>query len=247
MEERNVVAPFHRRESEGWVSEVRSHRVRNGITAGLLLLLGWSGYDLFGPQRTDLRVFDPHEVARLDALMWRSYYDRKPIPLYFQLAELLRDQYRLPWLRSHFVAASAARAAFVFKDGQTRGDYERAFPDLVSYYNAIRRVSVTPFDVQETARLELEWWIVHRERIGHGGERLERALAEAAAELYRAPMESMESYARERTAAMDIRDTKAASGGVSEEDWKAIAGHLQESWIALAAAVKERSPLAGDS
>jgi hypothetical protein len=221
------------------VTSDRSHRSRNWIVAGLVVVLAWVGFDLFGPRQTDIRVFDPREVARLDTVMWRSYYDRKPLPLFFQLAELLRDQFHLPWLRSHVVAASAARAAFVFKDGGSRADYEKALPDLVTYYSALRKVSLTPFDVEETARLELEWWIVHRERLGHGGERLERALAEAAAELYRAPVDRMQDYARARTAAMDIRDTKAVSGGVSEEDWTAIGKHLQTSWAALAAAVRE--------
>jgi len=99
-------------------------------------------------------------------------------------------------------------------------------------------VSSRSFDVESSARLELEWWIVHRERIGRAGERLERALAEAAAEFYGVPVDRMRDYARERTIAMDIRDTKAASGGVTEEDWQAIGRRLLSSWSALAAEVR---------
>lgn len=202
-------------------------------------MLVWPGADLFFPRHTDIRVFDPAVVARLDTEMWRSYYDRKPLRLFFQLAELMRSQFNLPWLRSHLVAAQAARAAFVFKGGRDRADYQRALPNLAGYYRALRRVSTTPFDVDSAASLELEWWIVHREHAGQGGEPLERALAEAAAAFYRAPVALLGDYAQERTAAMDIRDTKAISGGVTEEDWGAIGEHLIRSWSALATAVRQ--------
>lgn len=60
-------------------------------------------------------------------------YSRERAKLFGQLAELLRAQYRLPFWRSNAVAYRAAKAAFVFKDGRGRADYERALPDLVSF------------------------------------------------------------------------------------------------------------------
>ena len=56
--------------------------------------------DLFGPRRTDIRVFDPDAVAGLDTTMWRSYYDRRPAALFLQLAALMRRQFHFPLLRS---------------------------------------------------------------------------------------------------------------------------------------------------
>jgi hypothetical protein len=214
-------------------------RLKPWLVAAVGALSVWAGLDLFAPRSTDVRVFDPAVVARLDTGMWRSYYDRKPVRLFVQLAELMRSQFNLPWLRSHLVAGQAARAAFAFKSGRNRAEYQRAMPGLVGYYRALRRVSTRPFDVDSAARLELEWWIVHREHAGRGGESLERALAEAAAVFYRAPADLMGDYSRERTAAMDIRDVKAGSGGVSEEDWRAIEDHLRRSWRALAVAVRQ--------
>jgi len=208
------------------------------VTAALILLLAaWVAYDLYAPRRTSLRRFDPEEVARLDTAMWRSYYSRERVRLFRQLAELLRTQYRLPLWRSNAVAFRAARAAFVFKDGRSRADYERALPDLRSFYQSIREVSDTDFDVERAARLELEWWIVHRERRTHAPGDLERALAELAAELYGVPAERLAEHARLRAEAMEIRDTKAERGGVSEEDWKRIDELLHASWRSLHAAV----------
>jgi len=210
------------------------------VVAIITVLLLWAGLDLFGPRRADIRRFDPNKVAHLDTVMWRSNYDRKPRDLFFQLAELMRSQFHFPLLRSNEVAAHAAKAAFVFKDGHNRADYEKALPDLVRYFQAIREISTTPFDVQRAAKLELEWWIVHRERGKHAGGDLPRALAEAASELYQVPADKLMEYGRYRTDAMKIRDTKAAAGGVTEDDWRQIETDLQASWQSLSQAIQPR-------
>ncbi|HWS85392.1 MAG TPA: hypothetical protein VN282_00235 [Pyrinomonadaceae bacterium] len=203
----------------------------------VVVLLAWAAYDLYAPRRTSLREFDADEVARLETAMWRSYYSRRRVKLFNELAELLRTQYRLPLLRSNAVAYRAAKAAFVFKDGKGRPDYERALPDLVSFYQSIRAVSDTDFDVRRAARLELEWWIVHRERRRHAPGDLDRALADLQAEIFRLPAERFAEHARLRAAAMEIRDTKAEQGGVTEEDWRRIDELLHRSWRSLHAAV----------
>jgi len=45
-------------------------------------------------------------------------------------------------------------------------------------------------------------------------------------------------HGRLRAEAMIIRDTKAETGGVSEQDWARIDDLLHSSWRSLAAAVK---------
>jgi hypothetical protein len=219
----------------------RGRRVLLYGAALIILLAAWVAYDLYSPRQTSLRRFDPDEVARLDTAMWRSYYSRERVRLFRQLAELLRTQYRLPLWRSNVVALRAARAAFVFKDGHSRADYERALPDLRGFYRSIREVSDTDFDTGRAARLELEWWIVHRERRTHAPGDLERALAELAAELYRVPAASLSEHARLRAEAMEIRDTKAEQGGVNEADWKRIDELLHASWRSLHDAVNSPS------
>ena len=215
----------------------RRRRLLKYGAALIIVLLAWAAFDLYAPRRTSLREFDADEVARLETAMWRSYYSRERVKLFRELAELLRTQYRLPLLRSNAVAYRAAKAAFVFKDGSARADYERALPDLVSFYQSIRAVSDTDFDVERAARLELEWWIVHRERRRHGPEELPRALADLQAEIFRAPAPRFAEHARLRAEAMAIRDTKADAGGVTEEDWRRIDELLHGSWRSLHAAV----------
>lgn len=207
------------------------------VLAISLIALAWAAIDLYSPRQIDIRRFDPAEVARLDTAMWRSYYARERVLLFRQLAELLRTQYRLPLLRSNLVAYQAAKAAFVFKDGQSRADYEKALPNLLSFYAEIRKVSNVEFDVERAARLELEWWIIHRERAKYQPGELELAIAELAAELYQVPAERMMEHARLRSEAMRIRDTKAGDGGVTEEDWKKISELLCASWLSLSRVV----------
>jgi len=204
----------------------------------LALIVGAVLYDLYFPQTTQMREFDPDEVARLETAMWRSYYEKHRLSLFSQLAELLRTQYHMTPIRSNQVAYYGANAAFVFKQGQQRSDYEQALPDLVKFYGAIRKMSDIPFDVDRAARLELEWWIVHRQRAQHAPGDLEKALADLQAEIYHVPVDRLMEHGRLRAEAMTIRDTKAENGGVTEADWSRINELLKESWRSLAKAVK---------
>jgi hypothetical protein len=218
----------------------RRHRLKRVLLIGgiVLVLLGaWVGYDLYAPRQVKLRQFDANEVARLETAMWRSYYSRQRVKLFSEATELMRTQYKLPYWRSNTVAYRAAKAAFVFKDGHNRADYERALPDLVKFYTAIRAVSDTPFDVDRAAKLELEWWIIHRERAQHAPGDLDRALAELQAEIFQLPADRLMEHAHLRAEAMRIRDEKAAAGGVTDEDWRKIEELLRGSWSSLQKAV----------
>jgi len=189
----------------------RRRPIRTTILVLIAVLVGYSAIDLLAPRTTRMRSFNPDEVARLETAMWRSYYDKKELRLYNQMTELLRSQYNLPFVRSNAVAYQAARAAFVFKGGHNRQEYERALPYLINFYTSIRKVSDIPFDIDGAAKLELEWWIVHRERDKHQPGDLARSLADLSAELYQMPAERFSEHATLRAEAMTIRDTRAES------------------------------------
>src|SRR5947207_9184180 len=195
-------------------------------------------FDLFYPRTTHLREFDPNEVARLETAMWRSYYEKQRVRLFNQMTELLRSQYHMTPVKSNVVGYYAAHAAFVFKDGKDRADYEKALPYLIKFYSYLHNMSDIDFDVYKTAKLELEWWIIHRQRAQHAPGDLDKALAELQAELYRVPVERVMEHGRLRAEAMTIRDTKAETTGVTEEDWAQINELLRQSWRSLAQAVK---------
>lgn len=211
--------------------------VIRAIALILVLLICAGLYDLYFPRTTRMREFDPDEVARLETAMWRSYYEKQRLSLFNQLAELLRTQYHMTPLRSNQVAYYGANAAFVFKQGRQRSDYEKALPDLLKFYGAIRQMSDIPFDVDRAARLELQWWIIHRQRTQHKPGDLEKALADLQAEIYHVPVDRLMEHGRLRAEAMTIRDTKADGDGVTEADWARINELLKGSWRSLAKAV----------
>src|SRR6059058_245204 len=227
-------------------SPIRTRKIVVRVMVLVLALLICGGlYDLYFPRTTHLREFDPDEVARLETAMWRSYYDKQRLRLFNELSELLRTQYHMPLIRSNQVAYYAANAAFVFKQGKQRTDYEKALPDLLKFYGEIRKLSDIAFDVDRAARLELEWWIIHRQRAQHAPGDLDKALAELQAEIYQVPIERVMEHGRLRAEAMTIRDTKAENGGVTEADWARINELLKESWRLLAKAVKSNQSSAG--
>ncbi len=211
----------------------KPRRLRWVILAVLIVGLGWLGFDLYGPRKHSLRDFDPNEVARLETDMWRSYYAKQRVKLFNQLAELMRSQYGMPLATSNAVAYQAAKAAFVFKEGKKREDYEKALPNLIKFYQAIHDGADVDFDVEKAAKLELEWWIIHRQRDKFKPGDLDRSLAELPAEIYRIPAERLMEHARLRQEAMTIRDKKAEDGGVTEADWQKIHELLQASWKSL--------------
>jgi len=128
----------------------------------------------------------------------------------------------------------------VFQAGHNRTEYERALPSLVKFYALIRRGSDEDFPVDRAARLELEWWIVHRERAHRPRSDLDRALADLQAAIYREPAARFERHAKARADAMLLRDAGAGAGGVSERDWARIGELLDESWVSLATTVNSR-------
>jgi hypothetical protein len=196
----------------------------------LILLIVWIIFDLFIPHHSDFKKYDAGVVAKLETDMWRSYYERKPLKLFVQLSELLRTQYHLTFLKSNYVSYEATRAAFVFKKGHERKDYEKALPNLVKYYRSIRNAGDMSFNIDRAAKLELEWWIVHRERKKHPPADLVKALAEIQSELYQAQPKAFMQHAEYRAQAMTLRDDLAEKGEVSNQDWRRINELLIASW-----------------
>ena len=185
----------------------------------------------YASRPSDLRTFDAAAVGQLDTDMWRSYYERRPVRLFEQMITLLRTQFGMPPLEAVTNAYRAAHAAFVFKDGRNRADYEKALPDLEAYYHDIAARSARPFDSHRAATLELEWWIVHREKPSE----LPAALAALQAEIYGLPAERFAEHARLRAQAMDLRDGKGSA--ITEADWQKIGEMLAASWNSLYAAL----------
>lgn len=200
----------------------------------LLALLIWVMVDVFVPRKHSIRQFDPAEVAQLETAMWQSYYDRNPVLLFWQLAGGLRQQFHAPFWRSFGLAFQATKAAFVFKRGQSRADYERALPILTDYYQSIQDLTHERFNVQRVAALELNWWIIHRQRNRYSYADLADALGQTSAALYSQPVSSFAKYAQLRADAMRLCDNAGQRpGGATQADWQRIERGLNRAWSNL--------------
>ena len=198
-------------------------------------LLLWIAADLLLPRHNSLREFGPAAMGQLDAAMWRSYYEGRKLRLFLQLSRSVREQFHAPFWRSFPIAYQAAKAAVAFQGGRSRSDYARALPSLEKYFGAINRLADRPFDVKAAAQNELEWWIIRREP-QYSTADWERFLAQVAAILYHQPAEQFTDYAHLRVKAMALRDEKG--DGITEADWREIAGLLEESWRKLSEVVR---------
>ncbi|MBC3790895.1 hypothetical protein [Spirosoma utsteinense] len=209
----------------------------------LLVLVLWLLTDLFVPRKHDIRQFDPAEVARLETAMWRSYYDKNPVLLLWQLAGGLRQQFHAPFWRSFGLAFQATRAAFTFKKGHSDADYQQALPILVDYYRSIQALSSVQFDIQRVSSLELDWWIVHRQRDRYSYADLANVLAKTSAALYNQPVARFTTYAHLRANAMKLCDEAGQlPNGATDTDWQRIRQALNQAWGNLHEVVQPASP-----
>lgn len=194
----------------------------------LILFIVWVAIDLLFPFKVNIAKINAAETARLEGEMWRSYYEKKPVKLFFQSAKLMREEFHFSLWQSFHVAYYPAKAAFIFKDGKSRSDYEKAFPYLRKYYSLINDISEKKFDDDSAARTELEWWIIRREREKHPPQEWESWIALTASVMYHLPAEVFKDYAHLRVQAMLIRDEKGNS--MTEDDWQNIHRILLEAW-----------------
>ncbi len=199
----------------------------------------WIAIDLFVPRQHSIRQFDPQKVAELETNMWRSYYERKPVLLFWQLASGLRQQFHAPFWRSFKLGFQAAKAAFEFKNsGRLRAGSEKALPGLISYYKSIQALSIEQFDVPKVATLELDWWVIHRQRERYSYNDLAKALAQTAAAQYAQPVKPFSTYGQLRADAMRLRDESSRKpGGTTAADWQRIDNELIKAWSSLHKAV----------
>jgi hypothetical protein len=180
------------------------------------------------PRHADLRAFDPAEMARLETAMWRDYYDKRYGALFYHLYESTRTQFGFSPLQSLHVAFSAAEAARTFQPTRSRREADAALPALVAYYRNFAPAAPVAFDVEEAARLELDWWQARREAVAPRDYGL--TIARVAALTYgRAADDSgIRQFGIARAEAMAFRDARGEA--ITDADWMRIENQLGEAY-----------------
>ncbi|MCI4667317.1 MAG: hypothetical protein MRZ79_04085 [Bacteroidia bacterium] len=208
----------------------------------ILLLAAWITFDLTVPVKRDISSINGKEIGEMEAKMWEAYYSKKKVDLLFNTAKIMRKQFKIPYWRSYLAAYYAAEAAFIFKNGTNREEYQLAYTSLEKYFQLINNISIQQFDVAEATQLELEWWIIRRYRDEHPPIEWEKWLARVASTVHGLPAKAFEEYAHLRVEAMLYRDRKGRS--MTGEDWEYIRKLLHRAWGSLEQTISEPKTMA---
>jgi len=186
----------------------------------------------------DLRDLNAQSVGELDADMWRSYYNHEFFKLFVQLLRLIKLQLGLNWFLTIRLAYYAAWAAADYRIRKHKGvNNARVLRNLSKFYRLIARHSAEPFDYERVAKLELEWWDVHRKSYKNNP-KLERALAEAAAALYNVDAARLKEYAHYRAEAM-ILPRHEGDDSSNQTDWAKVTELTVKAWQVLCLVIQD--------
>jgi Family of unknown function (DUF5995) len=186
------------------------------------------------------RSFDPAWLADLEFRAWVGYYRRDWAGVLRASVGLVRAGFGMSWPRTLHAAWLALRAIQLWAPEDNDPDGARRC--LQRFYGLVRSVYGLPEDIAEAARLEVEWWRVHREH-QHGlgpADALVDAVTRQYAFLYQAPPSAVRPAAAYRVQAMDLSDRWVAEG--CRPDSPLLAREhatLVRSYAALLAAVHQ--------
>ncbi len=187
-----------------------------------------------------LRSFDPLLVGRLECALWMAYYRRRWPQFLVLSIRVVRAAFRMTWTRTLHGAWLVLRANQLWAPADNDPDGARRC--MRRFYALLRLAHGEPADPARAARLEVEWWRVHRAH-QHGEldddvTPLVSALSRLYSEVYGRPEAELRTAALHRARAMDVSDEwveqgcDPASPLVGEE--RAL---LVRSYAALLAAV----------
>jgi hypothetical protein len=148
-----------------------------------------------------MRTFDPRKVARYEKDNWVAYYQKRWLTLLRVYIGMVKEAFGLAWPQAVYAAYLVARAEMAA--APKNNDIARAENYMRRFYALIKSVHREDFDVQEAARLEVNWWVVHRRLFGRtDNQELVEALTDLYVAAYRVPAESVRRAAHHRAQAM---------------------------------------------
>ena len=187
-----------------------------------------------------MRSFDPIRLGGAECEAWVAYYRRRWLRVLVSAVRMVRVGFGLPWPRTLCGAWLVLRANQLWAPADNDPDGARRV--MRRFYALVARTHGESFDVDEAARLEVEWWRVHRQRQRdaplESTAAVAAALAALYAHLYGVGPEKVQLAAAERAAAVRISDRwvqdgrDPASPALGEER-----ATLVRSYAALLAAV----------
>ena len=154
-----------------------------------------------------MRTFDPRKVAHYEVANYVAYYQKDWPTLLRCTVGLVKAAFGLPLLRAMqgaYLVARAEIAAAPFPNN----DIPKAEAYMRRFYVMLKRVyPAEQFDPAQAARLDVKWWVVHRELFANPENGpLINALTDLWAYAYQTPREGVMPAARARADAILISD-----------------------------------------
>ncbi len=186
-----------------------------------------------------MRKFDPRKIAHYEKENYVAYYQKDWLKLLRVSVGLVKETFGLSWLQAAYGAYLVARAEIAFAPFPDN-DIPRAEAYITRFYQFIKNVHREDFDVARAAKLEVNWWSVHRKLFGNPeNQELVEALASLYAEAYGVNPAKVQAAARQRAQGMLYSDlwvnagTPAGSPLLSQEE-----ATLLQSYVNLKAAIR---------
>jgi hypothetical protein len=185
-----------------------------------------------------MRTFDPRVVARYEKENYVAYYQKDWLKLLRTSVGLVKASFGLTLPQAIYGAYLVARAEIAFAPFPNN-DIPLAEEYVRRFYTFIKRVHREDFDAKEAARLEVNWWIVHRKLFGNAeNQGLVDALTDAYAIAYSVEKTRVQEAAYHRALGMLYSDRWVNAGQpgnspllIQEEE------ELVEGYAALRAAI----------
>jgi hypothetical protein len=187
-----------------------------------------------------MRAFDPLAVGGWECRAWETYYRREWAAFLWASVSLVRSAFGMSWPRTLVGAWLVLRANQVWAP-YPDNDPEAARRLMTRFYQLLRKSTGAHLDPGRAARLEVEWWRIHRE-LQHRGDGESEPLALALRDLYAYSysVDAAEVYraAALRAEAMDVSDRWVESGCRADDpELDRERALLVRSYAALLAAV----------
>jgi hypothetical protein len=106
-------------------------------------------------------AFNPERVAHYEKAGWQAYYDRNWPKAFWLLVRGNRELFRMAWPRALSAALDTVRASIAFAPLEDN-DVPTAQRHMASFYQKARRSVDIAADAPTLARLEMDYWVVHR-------------------------------------------------------------------------------------
>ena len=184
---------------------------------------------------------DPERVAALEAGGWRAYYDRDWLKLMRLMVQLNQEQFHIPFPLSLVAAIHVARgsAAWAPQDHDldaVRSHFER-------FYRMARRWSHLDINPRLAARLEIDYWVWHRELVGKPDkEPFIQAMTRLHSHLFDLPEERMRDSAEWRVKANNTVDRITGRESQDpEHDWAQLEDELRKAYRSIQAEIDARA------